>query len=86
MVVVDSCWNFVRILLSFAGVLLDFILKFLEGEHVKSKRLTEANRSTVLGLVKSAISWKTAAPRSSQEVQEYIQKLNNVMGEIVRRM
>ena len=67
-------------------ITLDYMLKFLEGEHVKSESISEKNRSTVLGLIKSAMSWKATTQRSSQDVREYTQKLNNVMGEIVRKM
>ena len=61
------------------------MLRFLEGEHSKSQRLAESDRSTVLSLVKPAMSWKTAQ-RSAKDIDKYTQNLNNVMSEIVRKL
>ena len=66
-------------------ITIDYMLRFLEGDHSRSQRLAESDRGTVLSLVKSAMSWKTAQ-RPAKEVEKYTQNLNNVMSEIVRKL
>ena len=66
-------------------VTLDYILKFLEGEHAKSVQVAPATRSTVLRCVKAAVVWKQT-PRSSHEVENYNRKLNDLMSSVVKRM
>ena len=64
---------------------LDFIVKFLEGAHTKSARITPDTHSTVLRFVKAAMEWKQT-PRSSQEVENYTNKLNDLMAAIVKQL
>ena len=40
---------------------LEFIVKFLEGDHAKSQQLGEIDRARILQHVKEALAWKKCA-------------------------
>ena len=66
-------------------VSLDYIMKFLEGQHVKSGKVTGEQRARILERVKAAIVWKQDT-RSSAEVQRLVDNLNGMMSEIVQQL
>jgi len=64
---------------------LDFILRFLEGEHAKSSKIHQSVRASILEEVKSAIAWKQQT-HPKEKVQEKVAELNAMMGDIVRQL
>ena len=64
---------------------LSYIIKCLEGDHVKSGSITQHVRQKVLLLVKARIAWKRH-PRTKQEVDDYVSTVNRLMGDIVSRI
>ena len=64
---------------------LDFVLKFLEGEHAKSGLLSKLDRAKVVQQVKLTLAWKLQG-RTQLEVEARIQEINAMMSEIVQRL
>lgn len=64
---------------------LDYVLKFLEGMHVKSGKITEQQREDILQIVKSAMSWKQLG-RTRQEIEDKTTEVNNAMMRLVREL
>ena len=64
---------------------LDYIMKFLEGDHAKSANTFESTRTRILDRVKTTIQWRLQAP-SHDEVQGEIACLNSMMSDIVAKL
>ena len=61
---------------------LDYMVKFLEGGHAKSKIASDKLRSSILHHVRATMSWK-AKPRTQEAVDSKISELNTMMLGIV---
>ena len=66
-------------------VTLDYIVRFLEGDHAKSRSISQGTRSAVLEHVKDAIAWK-AEDHTNEEIQQKAQELNAMMSKVVRNL
>ena len=64
---------------------LNYLLKYLEGDHDKGSNITKDVRDKAFRLVKAGIAWKRQ-PRSKQEVDEFASTLNKLVGEVVSRL
>jgi len=64
---------------------LDYILRFLEGDHAKSGSLTEQTKDDIMRHVKATLAWKRQA-RTCHEIEEKIAELNTMMMEIVSNL
>lgn len=64
---------------------LDYIMRFLDGEHSKSTNLPEQARSKILQKVKVALAWK-AQSRLPHEVNAKLAELNFIMSGTVRHL
>ena len=64
---------------------LDYILRFVEGEHAKSDRLPEHDREQILFCVKATLSWK-ALPRTEEAVTRKIGELNEMMARTLSKI
>ena len=63
---------------------LDFVMRSLEGEHAKSKTITEIVRSSILERVKEAMTWKQQL-RSQEEIEAKVFEMNAMMSDIVSK-
>lgn len=61
---------------------LEFIAKFLEGQHIESSQANAEMRSIILYHVDATLQWK-CVPRSPEEVDAKVDELNDLMGKIV---
>lgn len=64
---------------------LDFIVRFLEGEHTKSEKITQSMRESILKAVRSAMAWRRH-DRSQEAVQHKVEELNTMMSRIVNQL
>ena len=64
---------------------LDYILRFLEGDHAKSGSLTEQIKDDVMHRIKATLAWKRQG-RTGHEIEEKVAELNSMMMEIVSKL
>ena len=61
---------------------LEFVIKFLEGEHTKSSSLSSGTHALVLDMVKQTLAWKQTE-RDKDEVHAKVLEINQMMSTIV---
>ena len=61
---------------------LDFVVKFLEGEHAKSSCMSSDTRAMVLDMVKQTLAWKQME-RTEDELHAKVSEINHVMSTVV---
>ena len=61
---------------------LNFVVKFLEGEHPKSSSMSPGTRAMVFNMVKQTLAWKQTA-RKQDEVHAKILEINRIMSTVV---
>ena len=66
-------------------VTLEYMVKFLEGDHAKSDQVSKAKRDEVLKHIRATMAWQSG-PRSPTEVKAKGEELNNMMMEIVQQV
>ena len=64
---------------------LDYIIKFLEGQHSKSGKAPPSDRTNVLHHVRSALQWKTHS-RTTEEITAKVNELNQMMMDLVGKL
>ena len=64
---------------------LDYMAKFLEGQHEKSDRITPTLRGKVLGSVKQAMDWRKRH-RTAEQIAFKIQELDSMMMDVMKTM
>ena len=64
---------------------LDYIIKFLEGQHSKSGKVPLSDRTNVLHHVRSALQWKTHS-RTTEEINAKVNELNQMMMDLVGKL
>ena len=64
---------------------LEYVIKFLEGDHAKSSQISGATRSSILSKVKDVLQWKKR-PRTEPQISEHVAELNSMMMNKVARL
>jgi len=60
---------------------LDFVVKFLEGEHPKSSCMASDTRAMILAMVRQSLAWKTEN-RTADEVRAKVIEINHIMSTV----
>ena len=64
---------------------LEYMVRFLEGDHTKSEQIPPNVRDHVLKLVRDAMAWKSTR-RTAEQVQQKINQLSENISAIVQNL